>query len=70
MDLPALPEGAERPALPPRASRPALAAPPADEPAGDQADDGDDGDDGEPGGVEEFEGARIYVLDNSRRSGR
>jgi hypothetical protein len=67
VDLPALPEGPERPALPPQAPRPALAAPPADDPAGDQAGDGGHG---EPGSAEEFEGARIYVLDNSRRSGR
>jgi hypothetical protein len=57
-DLTALPEGPERAALPPQPPRPALAAPPADGPA-----------DGNLGG-EESEGAKIYVLDSSRRSGR
>jgi hypothetical protein len=59
VDLPApdaLTEGPERPALPPRAPRPALPAPP----------DGDGG----SASVEVLEGAKIYVLDSSRRSGR
>ncbi|HEX3751114.1 MAG TPA: hypothetical protein VHW06_11195 [Streptosporangiaceae bacterium] len=57
-------EGPPRAALPPRAPRPALPAPPAGESAEDQPGGGDSAD------AQEFEGARIYVLDSSRRSGR
>jgi hypothetical protein len=60
----AVTEGPPRPALLPRAPRPALPAPPAARAAEDQAGEGD------PASGETFEGARIYVLDSSRRSGR
>jgi hypothetical protein len=52
------------PARPASATLPALPAPPTDE-AGDEGD-GDE----EAGEVEEFEGARIYLLDSYPRSGR
>jgi hypothetical protein len=62
-DLPALPEGPERAALPPDPPRPALAPPPA-------VSGGDQDGDGGPVTAEVLEGAKIYVLDSSRRSGR